>query len=90
MKKNPHIYLQYLIQKSELKTFEKINSFEIMEKVAKKSFDYIIKNIKFKKILIVCGPGNNGGDGILIAKYFNDIKSNIEIFAPLLLGRTKD
>ena len=90
MKTNPHIYLHYLIQKSELKTFEKINSFKIMQKVAKKSFDYIVENIQFKKILIICGPGNNGGDGILIAKYFNDIKSNIEIFAPLLLGKTKD
>ena len=90
MKKNPHIYLQYLIQKSELKTFEKINSFEVMQKAAKASFDYIIQNFKHQKILIICGPGNNGGDGILIAKYFNDKKANVVIFAPLQLGKTKD
>ena len=34
--------------------------------------------------------GNNGGDGVLIAKYFNDRKSNVVIFAPLQIGKTKD
>lgn len=90
MKTNPHIYSQYLIQKSELKTFKSINSFEVMQKAAKTSYDYIIQNIQYQKILIICGPGNNGGDGILIAKYFNDRKSNVAIFAPLELGKTKD
>ena len=90
LKTNSHIYSQYLIQKSELKTFEKINSFEVMQKAAKASFDYIIKNVQYQKILIICGPGNNGGDGLLIAKYFNDRKSNVVIFAPLQLGKTKD
>ena len=90
MKTNSHIYSQYLIKKSELKTFEKINSFKVMQKAAKASFDYIVKNIQYQKILIICGPGNNGGDGLLIAKYFDDKKSNVVIFAPLQLGKTKD
>ena len=75
----PYIYSQHLIQKSELKTFEKLDSFEVMQKAAKTSFDYIIRNIKFQKILIICGPGNNGGDGILIAKHFIDRKNNVTI-----------
>ena len=90
MKQNSHIYSQHLIQKSELKTFETVDSFEVMQKAAKASFDYIIQNIQFNKVLIICGPGNNGGDGILIAKHFNDIKNNSTIFAPLQLGKTKD
>ena len=90
MKQNSHIYSQHLIQKSELKTFETVDSFEVMQRAAKASFDYIIQNFQYQKILIICGPGNNGGDGILIAKYFNDKKSNVVIFAPLQLGKTKD
>mgnify|MGYP001483391213 CR=1 FL=1 len=90
MQPNPYIYPRHIFQKSELKTFETIDSFEVMQKAAKASFDYIIQNIRFQKILIICGPGNNGGDGILIAKYFNDRKSNVAIFAPLELGKTKD
>ena len=81
MKTNPHIYLQNLIQKSELKTFEKINSFKIMQKVAKKSFDYIVENIQFKKILIVCGPGNNGGDGFIIAAFLKKKNYDVDVFS---------
>ena len=90
MKTNSHIYSLQLIKKSELKTFETIDSFKIMQKAAKASLDYIIQNFQFQKILIICGPGNNGGDGILIAKYFNDRKKNVSIFAPLQLGKSKD
>ena len=90
MKTNSHIYSLQLIKKSELKTFKTIDSFKIMQSAAKASFDYIIQNFQFQKILIICGPGNNGGDGILIAKYFNDIKKNVSIFAPIQLGKSKD
>ena len=90
MKANPHIYSRKLIQKSELKTFETIDSYEIMKKAAKNSFDYIVKNFQFQKILIICGPGNNGGDGILIAKHFSDKKKTVTIFAPLGIGKTPD
>ena len=90
MKANPHIYSRKLIQKSELKTFETIDSYEIMKKAAKNSFDFIFKNFQFQKILIICGPGNNGGDGILIAKYFSDKKKTVTIFAPLGIGKTPD
>jgi len=90
MRLNPYIYSQNLINKSELKTFEKIDSFKVMQKAAKKSFDYIVQNLQFRKILILCGPGNNGGDGMLIANHFINRKKNVTIFAPLELGKTKD
>ena len=90
MKANPYIYSRKLIQKSELKTFETIDSYEIMKKAAKNSFDYIVKNFQFQKILIICGPGNNGGDGILIAKHFSDKKKTVTIFAPLGIAKTPD
>ena len=89
MNKNNFIYSQSLIEKSEFETFKKVNSFKIMQKAAKKSFDYIVQNLKFKKVLVVCGPGNNGGDGILIAKYLNDFKVDVTIYAPNKIGKSK-
>ena len=66
---NRYLYTYDLIQKAEQKTFETSNSFRVMEEAAKACFKYIINEYNSKKILALCGPGNNGGDGILIAQY---------------------
>ncbi len=67
MFKNNKIYNQELITKSENLTFKKTNSFTIMQRAANACSNFILANYKPKKIIILCGPGNNGGDGILIA-----------------------
>jgi len=68
MFKNSKIYNQDLITKAEKKTFKKKDSFSVMQIAAKACSNYILSNFKPKRVLILCGPGNNGGDGILIAK----------------------
>jgi len=90
MFKNIKIYNQDLITKCEKKTFEKKDSFTLMENAAKACSKYILSNYNPKKILILCGPGNNGGDGILIAKDLLKQKCYVSIFAPIGLGKTKD
>jgi len=90
LKTNPHIYSHTLIQQSELETFKQTDSFIVMKKAAKASYEYIYNNYNFQKILILCGPGNNGGDGLLIAKHFLDKNRDVSIFAPLELGKTQD
>ena len=55
-----------------------------MQKAAKTCFNFIINIISNQKILVVCGPGNNGGDGILIAKYLHDNTKKCSEFMPLL------
>ncbi|MCX8057947.1 MAG: NAD(P)H-hydrate epimerase [Spirochaetes bacterium] len=72
----------------EIKSFENflINSINfnpliLMENAASKLYYYLIKNKKnlLKNILIICGHGNNGGDGLALARklIINNIKYGI-------------
>ena len=90
MNLNPYIYSQNLIQKAEIEAFKKEDSFLVMQKAAKTCFNFIIDIVRNKKILVMCGPGNNGGDGILIAKYLHEKQKNVAIYAPLGLAKTND
>ena len=90
MNLNPYIYSQHLIQKAEIETFKKVDSFRVMQKAAEACFKFIINIILNQKILVMCGPGNNGGDGILIAKYLHDRKKNVTLYAPLGIAKTDD
>jgi NAD(P)H-hydrate repair Nnr-like enzyme with NAD(P)H-hydrate epimerase domain len=40
----------------------------------------ILGNIKKQKILMLIGPGNNGGDGLVAACYFHDWGAKITLF----------
>jgi len=59
----------------EMKMFEKVqfskkDSYFYMQKAGKSVFNFINSNFKSSKpIIVLCGPGNNGGDGFVIAKY---------------------
>ncbi|MDG1849209.1 MAG: NAD(P)H-hydrate epimerase, partial [Flavobacteriales bacterium] len=47
---------------------EPISSFDLMERAAYRCTQWICKNYANKKTFaLVCGPGNNGGDGFAIA-----------------------
>ncbi|MFC1956829.1 NAD(P)H-hydrate epimerase, partial [Chloroflexota bacterium] len=43
----------------------------------------ILGNIKKQNILMLIGPGNNGGDGLVAARYFHDWGAKVTLF---LLG----
>ena len=90
MFKKSKIYNQYLITEAEKKTFEKKDSFSVMQIAAKACSKYILLNFKPKRVLILCGPGNNGGDGILIAKDLLEQKCHVSILTPLGYGKSKD
>ena len=78
------------MQKAEMETFKKEDSFRVMQKAAKNCFNFIIDIVSNQRILVLCGPGNNGGDGILIAKYLYDKQKNVELYAPLGMAKTDD
>ena len=64
---------------------------DLMETAGKRSAKVIINEIvpkikNFnKKIYVVCGPGNNGGDGFVVAKYLKEEGISIRIH----IGNTK-
>lgn len=57
-----------LIDEKTIK-YDTISSLELMEKAASSCFNFLKKNLsKNKTIYIFAGPGNNGGDALVIAK----------------------
>ncbi|MGM0566702.1 MAG: NAD(P)H-hydrate dehydratase [Bacteroidota bacterium] len=60
---------------------EPIASINLMERAAKRLASWINRNIRTaQKINIVCGPGNNGGDGMALARTLTDKDYETEVF----------
>ena len=62
-----------ILNSSEIKAIEqkefklRKNSFSLMQSAGEKCANYISSNVlKSKELLVMCGPGNNGGDGFII------------------------
>lgn len=46
-------------------------------------------NLRGKKVAVVCGPGNNGGDGFAAARILNDLGARVEVFLAGDAGKLK-
>ncbi len=72
-----------MITSKDMKELEKtaeecgVTQAELMENAGRQVVDAIEDEfkdkIKLKKILVICGQGNNGGDGFVIARYLKDV-----------------
>ena len=78
---------RYILTNSEMAEADKITiknglpSLQLMENAGKAVFKNLpLKNLH--KILIICGPGNNGGDGFVVAKELIKAKKSIDLFFP--------
>ncbi len=60
-----------------------IDSFDLMHFASERMVDYVLYNqlvSKDQMIVIVCGPGNNGGDGLVIFECLNQLGFHVEAF----------
>jgi len=64
---------------------EPILSIDLMERAAEKCFEWIKENSLLNQdtFLVVCGPGNNGGDGLAIARLLKKSNYKVEV---ILIG----
>lgn len=60
---------------------EPIKSIDLMERAAKQCFEWIKNKYSTKKnFAIFCGVGNNGGDGLVIARLLAEANYNVNVF----------
>lgn len=60
---------------------QSISSLELMEKASGACAEWIFKNYNNKHAFYVfCGPGNNGGDGLVIARILKSRLYNVTVF----------
>lgn len=60
-----------------------IKSTTLMENAAQSVFDKIVEyedDLKGKKATVICGKGNNGGDGLLVAQHLKNAGVDISVF----------
>ncbi|HCS20069.1 MAG TPA: hypothetical protein DIW47_05820 [Bacteroidetes bacterium] len=61
---------------------EGISSFQLMQRAAFVCFQRLKPHLlKSEKIAVCCGPGNNGGDGLLIAAYLFQFGYRVQVCA---------
>jgi NAD(P)H-hydrate epimerase len=55
---------------------EPILSIDLMERAGANFTEQLLKDFNifsFSEVIVFCGPGNNGGDGLVIARYLSEI-----------------
>ena len=69
------------IKKLEIQEFKRRgNSFSLMKNAGTAAAKIILKLIKKQPIIVVCGPGNNGGDGFILAEYLRKKSYEVDVF----------
>ena len=56
----------------------------LMERAAKAVFDTLLNDFSTEKVLVACGSGNNGGDGLALARLLNEHGIDVSV---LYLGK---
>ncbi|WP_121665365.1 NAD(P)H-hydrate dehydratase [Mesonia aquimarina] len=72
------------IYKADKETIQnqEINSDQLMERAAEQLFNWINTNLKNRKakLHIFCGIGNNGGDGLALARMLHETDYNVAVY----------
>jgi len=59
---------------------EPIKSIDLMERAATRLFEWIMANFPKHRFAIFVGPGNNGGDGLALARLLANNNCNVRVF----------
>ena len=69
------------IHKIEKKEFKKLkNSYMLMKRAGTNCAKKIYKSKMNRNFIVLCGPGNNGGDGLVISKVLKKLNQNIKLY----------
>jgi NAD(P)H-hydrate epimerase len=67
---------------------EPISDIDLMERAAGALFGWFSRNIsKELTIMVFCGPGNNGGDGLALARMLNGAGYHVDVYMLKITGR---
>ena len=65
----------------EKRHFSKLSSYSFMQNAGRKVFEFINNNFNNEQhISVLCGPGNNGGDGFVVAKHLMEHGYQVEVY----------
>ena len=61
---------------------EPVSSIDLMERAAAACFDWMntYQDLSTKSVLFFCGPGNNGGDGLALARMLYEKQVRVSVF----------
>ena len=77
------IYSVEEIQTIEKKEFKKLrNSYVLMKRAGSSCAKKIYKSKLNSKFIVLCGPGNNGGDGLVISQVLKKLNQNVILYCP--------
>tara|TARA_Y100000310_G_scaffold203149_1_gene203402 strand:- start:773 stop:2242 length:1470 start_codon:yes stop_codon:yes gene_type:complete len=69
------------MKRFERKQFLRRNSYSFMKKAGKQVFKFINDNFKNRKsVIVLCGPGNNGGDGFVVARHLMNHGWSVKVY----------
>ena len=75
------IYSVEEIQKIEKKEFKRLkNSYILMKRAGTNCAKKIYKSKRNSNFIVLCGPGNNGGDGLVISQVLKKLNQNIALY----------
>lgn len=84
------MFVLYIYRGEEIKTIDRmaadkgLDTFTLMENAGRALFGSVVKKVsKKQRILILAGKGNNGGDGVVLARYLKQNGYTCELAFPL-------